>query len=456
MSYDLNKYLIEDNFSIREALEKIDNNKYGFVFTRDSNGKVNGLVTDGDIRRGLLNEKKLEEKISSISNKNFLWAGIDEPREKLIKNLDGHIQFIPILDDNFNLVKIVSRDYLPLLQETNTYIRARAPVRVSFGGGGSDLTHFFRCSPGAVINAAISIYSHALMKVRSDTRIIIRSRDLDESLAAENLEEALMHNGPFGLIQSILHVIRPDFGFELSLNSDFSVGSGLGGSATLCAAVLGCFNELRNDKWSQYELAEIAFQAERLHLGIAGGWQDQYATVFGGFNFIEFQNEENIVNPIRVHHDVVKELEESLILCDTGINHNSGKIHENQKAAMKATSVNDLVRENVKLTHTIRKYLLRGNLPMLGECLDNAWNIKRNLSSMISSNHIDEIYNGAKKHGALGGKLLGAGGGGYFLFYVPPFEKHHLLDYLEKKDLKTESFRFELEGLNTWVVRESN
>ena len=192
-------------------------------------------------------------------------------------------------------------------------------------------------------------------------------------------------------------------------------------------------NELRNDKWSQYELAEIAFQAERLHLGIAGGWQDQYATVFGGFNFIEFQNEENIVNPIRVHHDVVKELEESLILCDTGINHNSGKIHENQKAAMKATSVNDLVRENVKLTHTIRKYLLRGNLPMLGECLDNAWNIKRNLSSMISSNHIDEIYNGAKKHGALGGKLLGAGGGGYFLFYVPPFEKHHLLDYLEKK-----------------------
>ena len=456
MSYDLKKCLILDDFTIRSTLKKIDENKYGFVFTKDSNGKVNGLVTDGDIRRAILDDTKLDEKISSISNKKFLWAGIDECREQLLKNLDGHIQFIPILDDNGKLVKIVSKNYLPLEKETNTYIRARAPVRVSFGGGGSDLTHFFLNTPGAVVNAAISIYSHALMKVRPDSKIIIHSHDLGKSFSANNLEEALILKEPFGLIQSILHVIKPEFGFQLSLNSDFSVGSGLGGSATLCAAVLGCFNEVRQDKWSQYELAEIAFQAERLHLGIAGGWQDQYATVFGGFNFIEFHKEENIVNPIRVHCNVVKELEESLVLCDTGISHNSGNIHENQKATMTEASVNDLVRENVKLTHTIRKHLLKGNLPKLGECLDAGWNLKRNFSSMISNENIDEIYNGAKNHGAMGGKLLGAGGGGYFLFYVPPFEKHRLLDFLKTKGLKTQSFRFEWEGLDSWVARDIN
>jgi len=456
MSYDLDKCLIEDNFSIRAALEKIDDNKYGFVFTKDSNGVVNGLVTDGDIRRALLNDKKIDEKISTISNKKFVWLGVDESREQLIKNLDSHIQFIPMLDDNGNLVNIVSKDYLPLLEETDTYIRARAPVRISFGGGGSDLTHFFSTSPGAVINAAISIYSHALMKVRPDGNIIIHSLDLGESLFADNLDEALIHRDSFGLIQSILHVIKPDFGFELSLNSDFSVGSGLGGSAALCAALLGCFNEVRRDKWSQYELAEIAFQSERLHLGIAGGWQDQYATVFGGFNFIEFHKQENIVNPIRVHSNVVKELEESLVLCDTGILHNSGDIHKNQKATMAAASLNDLVCENVELTHTIRKHLLRGNLLKLGECLDTGWKLKRNFSCMISNDRIDEIYNGAKKHGALGGKLLGAGGGGYFLFYVPPFEKHRLLDFLQIKGLKTQLFRFDWEGLDSWVVRESD
>lgn len=456
MSYDLDKCLIEENSSVRAALEKIDENKYGFIFTHDIKGKVSGLVTDGDVRRALLNNAQLNEEISKISNKDFSSARDTDSREQLIKNLDNHIQFLPILDNSGKLVGVVSKDYLPLKKEDNTYIRARAPVRISFGGGGSDLTNFFQSSPGAVINAAISIYSHALMKIRTDSKILITSRDLSETLEADNLEQALAPAGSFGLIQSILHVVKPTFGFELSLDSDFSIGSGLGGSATLCAAVLGCFNEVRRDKWSQYELAEIAFQAERLHLGVAGGWQDQYAAVFGGFNFIEFHAKENIVNPIRIHRDIISELEESLVLCDTGFNHNSGKIHEDQRDTMTTAAVNDLVRQNVELTHTIRKHLLKGNLSKFGGCLDEAWKLKRNFSRMISNDYIDEIYDGAMKHGALGGKLLGAGGGGHFLFYVPPFKKHRLLDYAQMKGLKTQSFRFETEGLNAWTTRENN
>ena len=227
----------------------------------------------------------------------------------------------------------------------------------------------------------------------------------------------------------------------------------MGGSATLSAVVLGCLNEVRTDPWNQYELVEIAFQAERLHLGIAGGWQDQYASIFGGFNFIEFHKDENIVNPIRVHPDMTSELEESLVLCDTGIGHNSGDIHKDQKETMSSSNIKKLVNANVELTYTIRKHLLRGDLEKFGKCLDAGWQLKRKFSSMISNNHIDEIYNGAMENGASGGKLLGAGGGGYFVFYVRPFKKLQLLNYLKSKNLTMQKFRFEPEGLKTWRRR---
>ena len=453
MSFDLDRCVVAENTSVRDALKKVDENHYGFVFSKSADGGITGLATDGDIRRALIDGVTLDDNILNCTNPDFLWASVDSPREQLIKQLDSHIQFIPILDNTRRLMYIVSNDFLPLSDEQDVYIRARAPVRMSFGGGGSDLTHYFKASSGAVINAAISIYSHGVMRVRSDSKIIIRSQDLGATLTADNLDDALLHEGTFGLIQSILHVVRPTFGFELALDSDFPVGSGLGGSATLAAVVLGCFNKVRKDPWNQYELAEIAFQAERLNLGIAGGWQDQYASVFGGFNFIEFHVEENIVNPIRVHPDVVAELEECLVLCDTGIAHHSGDIHEDQKDTMSSAAVKELVDANVKLTYTIRNHLFRGNLEKFGECLDTAWQLKRNFSKMISNNHLDDIYSGALANGALGGKLLGAGGGGYFVFYVRPFEKFSLLDYLKSKNLTVQKFRFEQEGLKTWSSR---
>ena len=454
MNFDVKKYVIDEGASIRSALLKVEENHYGMIFVQTDAGKIVGLATDGDIRRGLLRGVSLDDDISICANLEYVWASLGTPREQLIKLLDGHIHFIPILDELGRLISIISKDYLPLEDEKAVYIRARAPVRVSFGGGGSDVTHYFESSAGAVINTAVSIYSHGVMRLRDDTKVIIHSLDLGATLTANSLEEALVKKGPFGLIQSLMHVVQPKYGFELSLNSDFPVGSGLGGSATLSAVVLGCFNMLRRDKWSHHELAEIAFQAERLHLGIAGGWQDQYAAVFGGFNFIEFHPEENIVSPIRLQPEIALELEESLILCDTGISHHSGNIHDDQKQMMTSEAVQQSVKKNVELTYLTRKYLLKGDLVKFAECLDSAWRLKRNFSSMISSDHIDAIYEGALKNGAVGGKLLGAGGGGYFIFYVPPFRKNALINYLKSNNLTIQPFCFEQDGLKTWTSRE--
>jgi len=441
--------------SIKSALKKINQNQYGMILVGEASGKIIGIATDGDIRQALLRGVALEDDISLCANYDFVFADTHSSREQIIKRLDSQIKVIPILDEKGKLRSVVSKDNFPLKDEKTVYIRSRAPVRVSFGGGGSDLTHYFEGNSGAVINAAISLYSHATMKVRKDSKIIIRSYDLDETFKADNIKDAINKKSSFGLIQSLLDVVKPAYGFEMSLNSDFPVGSGLGGSAALSAVILGCFNMLRHDQWNQYELAEIAFQAERLHHGISGGWQDQYASVFGGFNFIEFNNNENIVNPIRVHPEIALELEESLILCNTGIEHHSGDIHVDQKKAMASKEVNKMVKTNVDLTYKARNYLLKGELPEFGKCLSRSWELKRNFSKLISNKYIEEIYEGAMTHGAKGGKLLGAGGGGFFLFYVPPFEKHQLMTYLKSKNIRTQSFRFEENGLKSWKKRET-
>ena len=450
----LNLFLIAETAPLREALALIEANHHGIILTTDASGAVSGLATDGDIRRKMLDGAALDDAISSCANPDFVWADQATPRELLLKQLDNRIRAIPLLDAARQLTGMVSRDHIPVQREERIYARARSPVRISFGGGGSDLTHFFAGEAGAVINTTISLYGHATLRVRSDEKIIIHSRDLKASLEAPDLQNALTQPGPFGLVQALIKVVHPDFGFELYLHSDFPMNSGLGGSAVISAVVLGCFNQFRQDRWDLHELAELAFQAERLYLGIAGGWQDQYATVFGGFNFMEFRMDQNIVHPLRIQTDTLLELEESLVLCDTGTPHESGDIHTDQRQHMQQDAVRQKVQSNVELTYTMRNHLLRGRLLQFGQALHEAWQFKRQFSNKISNSRLDKIYADALEHGAIGGKLLGAGGGGFFLFYVTPFRRHELVANLESSGLKVQPFRFEGEGLRTWSARE--
>jgi D-glycero-alpha-D-manno-heptose-7-phosphate kinase len=451
----LDIFLISKSAPLRDALQRIEVNHHGMIFVTDATGAVTGLATDGDIRRCLLEGGSLDDAIGRCANPDFVWEKPATPRELLLKKLDHRIRVIPLLDASRCLVGIVSRDHLPAQAEGAVYARARAPVRISFGGGGSDLTHYFSGNEGgAVINTTISLYSHATLRIRDDARVIIRSLDLGETLQADDLSAALAQTSRFGLIQALLRAINPDFGFELFLHSDFPMSSGLGGSAVVSASVLGCFNQFRRDQWDLHELAEIAYQAERHYLGVAGGWQDQYATVFGGFNFMEFRMDQNIVHPLRIHHDTLLELEESLVLCDTGTTHDSGDIHQDQRQQMATAHVRDMVETNVRLSYDMRNDLLRGRLLQFGQSLDKAWQFKRQFSDKISTSRLDHIYAEAKENGAIGGKLLGAGGGGFFLFYAPPFRKHELITHLEASGLKIRPFRFEPQGLQAWTVRE--
>lgn len=452
---DLDNFTIDVKKSIKDTLERIELNHHGLIFGIDDNQKVIGVATDGDIRRFLINGSNVNDLLLNCINTNFIWANRDTSRETLLKKIDNKIKLIPILGTNGELIDIVTKSNFPTQIEDEIYVRAKSPVRISFGGGGSDLTHYFVDQPGAVINATINIYSHALLKPRFDEKIIIHSSDLNQKIKVESLSELYNLKSDFSLVISTIKAIQPDFGFELFLNSDFPMKSGLGGSAVVAATILGCFNHLRKDKFDNYELAELAYQAERIYQGISGGWQDQYATIFGGINFMEFNFDKNQVHPLRINNDLIYELEENLILCYTGMNHESGEIHDNQKEKMKDANIKELVRKNVKLTYQMRDQLLRGKLLEFGNSLHDAWQLKKNFSNNISNSNFDGLYDFAKANGAIGGKILGAGGGGYFLFYCSPYEKLNLVNALRERGNEVRNFRFDGNGLTTWSIREN-
>lgn len=453
---NLKQFLVHKDVTIREALAKIDVNKKGIVMVHDDNHIVVGTVTDGDIRQNLLANKMLNDPVKICMNVNFVSARGNPQREQILKIFSSNVRVLPILDVEGHLVKIVTSDSLRSSPQGRLSAHARAPVRLSFGGGGSDVTNFFSEIGGAVINSTVSLYTHTAMRLRDDSKIIIESLDLGEREAFGNFDDLKFGASNLPLIRAVIEIIEPEFGFELQVHSDYPFSSGLGGSSAVVASILGCFNELRLDKWNLYELSELAYQVERLHLNIAGGWQDQYATVFGGINFMEFKLEKNIVYPLRLTKECKFQLENSLVLVDTGIKHNSDDIHIKQRQALQVNpAIHGLVKDNVEMTYQMRDMLLKGDLSNFGKLLNDAWQNKRCFAENISSSKLDDIYDFAIENGATGGKLLGAGGGGFFLFYVQPWKKFELLHSLKSKGLMAQPFSFDELGLCSWTVRES-
>lgn len=448
-------FTINKDNTIRKAFIKIKKNKLGIIFITNQDNQIIGCATDGDIREKLLEGIELDDSINLCCNENFIYEHENTDREIIIKKFDSAIRVIPVLNDNLELIRVLTPDDFPLYEENQVIARSKSPVRISFGGGGSDLTHYFNKNNGAVINATISLYSHATLQKRNDKKIKIFSSDLNSSLEAKNLKDASKQKGPFGLILSTLNLINPDFGFELHLRSDYPMNSGLGGSAVILSAIIGCFNEFRIDKWNKYEIAEMAYQSERVMYNISGGWQDQYATVFGGINLLEFRKENNIINSLKIDDEILLELNENLILCNTCSSHNSGGIHDDQKKELESKEViHDLVKQNVELTYSIRDSLIKGDLTKFGRQLDQGWRNKKQFSKKITNEKLDKIYKTAIDNGAIGGKLLGAGGGGFFLFYCNPIKRWNVVKSLNEIKTNVVEFNFETDGLISWKIRK--
>lgn len=438
--------------NVLAALKHMESSRFQIVFVLNEAGILIGLITNGDLRRHLLAGGSTSDPVTLCMNQNYRSVLVDASREEILKLLDLGFHVIPRVDANGKLVDLVTPEYDLASPEAPILTRARAPVRISFSGGGSDLTYYFVDRPGAVLSTTVALYCHATLIPRADEEIHIYSEDLDSYEQYSSLID-LLSSDSRGLLRAVVSVIKPTYGFDLYVRSDFPVGSGLGGSSAVATAVVAAFNEMRLDRWTTYEVAELAFQAERVCFGVAGGWQDQYASAFGGFNLIELDEKKNLVHAIRMEPAILNELEECLILCDSRIKHDSGVLHQKQKEAYSQNSNAGDVSAMVELCRQMHKHLIRGELLDFGRNLHTAWQLKRSLSTAISSPEIDAIYDAARNAGATGGKLLGAGAGGFFLFFVQPQYRQKVSDALRKYNCKLSSFRFETDGVTSWRTK---
>jgi D-glycero-alpha-D-manno-heptose-7-phosphate kinase len=334
-------------------------------------------------------------------------------------------------------------------------IRAKAPLRISFAGGGTDVAPFPEREGGLVLNATINRYAYGTLRPRDDDNLQINS--LDYGLSAEfGVHEPLVFDGKLDLAKAAIRRFAGDDarGFDLLLHSNAPPGSGLGASSAMMVALIGVLKEFRGLPVTDYELAELAHSIEREELGISGGRQDQYAATFGGFNFIELSGGHVVVNPLRVAPDVMLELEHNLLLCYTGMTRQSDHIIEDQTARYEQQDEEAVagLRAQKELAVEMKNALLQRRLRDFGDLLHTAWEAKKRMSSRISNERIEELYTEARAAGALGGKVTGAGGGGYVLLYCRYDRKHKVADRMIELGATVDEFAFEPNGLRTWRV----
>jgi len=345
------------------------------------------------------------------------------------------------------------------LNGSTPVIRTKAPLRISFAGGGTDVPPYPEREGGCVLNATIDHYAWGSLRPRSDSRIRIESVDLGISVDCP-VDSQLELDGQLDLVKATILRLQAQnsHGFDVFLHSDAPPGSGLGSSSALIVGLVGLVKELKSLPLTEYEVADLAYMIERQDLQIRGGHQDQYASSFGGFNFIEFYADRVIVNPLRIHQDTMNELEHNLLLCFTGTTRRSDRIIEDQTKRFEDQDENTTraLREQKQLAVDMKAALLRQRLDDFGDLLHSAWESKKNLSPRISNDSIDEMYEVARNHGALGGKITGAGGGGYMLLYCQFERKHKVAEALKRLGAIATEFAFERRGLQTWRIHESH
>jgi D-glycero-alpha-D-manno-heptose-7-phosphate kinase len=337
--------------------------------------------------------------------------------------------------------------------------RSKAPLRLGLAGGGTDVSPYADEFGGAILNATISLYAYASIEPIAENGIVLHAIDQKKELRY-NWTNHLPLDGTLDLLKGVYNRIQQDYalpltGFKLTTFTDAPAGSGLGTSSTLVVAILGAFTEMLRLPLGDYDIAHYAYEIERNYLQLAGGRQDQYAATFGGVNFMEFYADDKvIVNPLRIRPQYLHELEQNLVLYFTSTSRQSATIIKEQQQNVhnkKASSIEAMhqLKEQARL---MKEALLKGRLHEIGEILDFGFAQKRLMAASISNPHLDEIYQAAMAAGATGGKISGAGGGGFFVFYCPGNSRYSVIDTLNKLGGEVKNFSFTKHGLTTWTV----
>ncbi|MDD2293172.1 MAG: dehydrogenase [Bacteroidales bacterium] len=341
--------------------------------------------------------------------------------------------------------------------------RSKAPFRLGIAGGGTDVSPYSDIYGGAILNVTIDLYAHATIRPLDNGKI--RFVHINDGITLEFdsvpklplTEPLLFQCGVYNSIVAKYNNGKP-LSFELTTKMDVPTGSGLGTSSTMVVAILGAFVEWLNLPLGKYDIAKYAYEIERKDLNMAGGKQDQYAATFGGVNFMEFKNEDIvIVNPLNVDQNIMEEWALNTVLFYTNKQRDSSNIIKEQVDNVKNNKESSLeAMHNVKSeAFHIKNCLIRGELSELGKALNISWINKKKMARNISNELIDSIYDAATRNGAIGGKISGAGGGGFMFFYCPGNSRYKVVEALEKMDVgKIYDVEFCNQGLISWTTTD--
>lgn len=337
--------------------------------------------------------------------------------------------------------------------------RSKAPLRLGLAGGGTDVSPYSDLFGGAILNITIGMYAYATIKPLRGKTIRIKATDRGEEIHLDARKQ-LAINGQLDLAKGVYNRVVKDFvkkplAFELTTYVDAPPGSGLGSSSTLVVAILGAFVEWLKLPLGEYDIAHLAYQIEREDLGMHGGKQDQYAATFGGVNYMEFYaNDKVIVNPLRIKDKWLHELENNLVLFFTETSRLSSSIIAKQSENVKKKNT-----RSIEAMHSLKEQsvmmkeaLLKGDIDGIGKILHYGWEHKKAMAEGISNPQIEEIYNAVLKAGATGGKISGAGGGGFMIFYAPYNNKYKVIETLNKRGGRVMRYNFTGHGLTTWTL----
>jgi D-glycero-alpha-D-manno-heptose-7-phosphate kinase len=335
--------------------------------------------------------------------------------------------------------------------------RSKAPLRIGLAGGGTDVSPYSDLYGGAILNASITLFATAHIQLLDEDKIVLKAADRNET-EKYAFQHELPLTGKLDLLKGVYNRVQKDYGisrkgFRLTTNVDAPAGSGLGTSSTLVVAIIGAFAEMLRLPLGEYDIAHYAYEIERKDLGLAGGRQDQYAATFGGVNFMEFYSGDKvIVNPLRIKAEYLQELENNLVLYYTANSRESATIIKEQQL-----NVTNNDQQSVDAMHMLKEQskrmkeaLLTGKLDEIGRILDFGFVQKRMMAKNISNTRIEEIYSAAIHAGATGGKISGAGGGGFMIFYCPGTTRYQVIEALAAFGGEVKPYSFCNNGLTTW------
>ncbi len=340
-------------------------------------------------------------------------------------------------------------------------IRSRAPLRLGLSGGGTDVSPYSDIYGGAVLNVTINMYTYCTIVPTNDDTVTFEASDRNEFFVSQS-KSSYDIDGVLDLHKGVYNRIVKDFNHGVSLSlklstySEAPAGSGLGTSSTLVVAMLKAYVEWLKLPLGEYDIAKLAYEIEREDVGLSGGKQDQYAATFGGFNFMEFNKNSVIVNPLRVKRWIINELECSLILYFTGVSRSSAEIINDQINNAKngkeksITAMNELKEQAFQM----KNYLLVGDINGICDVLKSSWESKKKVSNSVTNSFINECYDFIMSNGGKAAKVSGAGGGGFIMIICNPKDRCSLIDKLKKMGGNVYTTTFELDGTRGWIVND--